>query len=158
MKVLGLRLSSSPQEKLTNELNEYYRIAEENPDDNKVHLRIAEVLMKMGEKKKAIEEYLYPATANCVTDNMSYANDVWPVISSSCTGCHSGVSPAGGIALENYTDVSGAAAIQPGNYGSLYGAISHASGNSPMPKNGNKLSDCTIAKIKAWIDQGMLEN
>ncbi|RLD79793.1 MAG: hypothetical protein DRJ15_08605 [Bacteroidetes bacterium] len=104
------------------------------------------------------EEYLYPATANCVIDNMSYANDVWPVISSSCTGCHSGVSPAGGIALENYTDVSGAAAIQPGNYGSLYGAISHASGNSPMPKNGNKLSDCTIAKIKAWIDQGMLEN
>ncbi len=69
MKVLGLRLSSSPQEKLTNELNEYYRIAEENPDDNKVHLRIAEVLMKMGEKKKAIEEYLY-AAENYEADNL----------------------------------------------------------------------------------------
>jgi len=104
------------------------------------------------------EEYLYPATANCDTDNMSYANDVWPVINASCTGCHSGANPSGGIKLENYTDVSAAGAIGEGNYGSLYGAISHASGNSPMPKNGTKLSDCTIAKIKAWIDQGMLDN
>ena len=104
------------------------------------------------------EEYLYPETANCVTDNMSYSNDVWPVISASCTGCHSGANPGGGISLENYTDVSASGAIEAGNYGSLYGAISHASGNTPMPKNGNKLSDCTISRIKAWIDQGMLDN
>ena len=104
------------------------------------------------------EEYLYPETAECTTDNMSYANDVWPVINASCTGCHSGTSPSGNISLENYTDVSAAAAISPGNYGSLYGTISHASGNSPMPKGGSKLSDCTISKIKAWIDQGAMEN
>ncbi len=104
------------------------------------------------------EEYLYPATADCNTDNMSYANDVWPVISSSCTGCHGGANPSGGIKLENYSDVSASGAIQAGNYGSLYGTISHASGNSPMPKNSDKLSDCTISKIKAWIDQGMLDN
>ncbi len=104
------------------------------------------------------EEYLYPETANCVTDNMSFASDVWPVINASCTGCHSGASPSGNIALENYADVAAAAAIQAGNYGSLYGVISHASGNSPMPKGSNKLSDCNIAKIKAWIDQGVADN
>lgn len=104
------------------------------------------------------EEELYPATANCDTENMSFANDVWPVISASCTSCHSGAAPGGGIKLENYTDVSASGAIDPGNYGSLYGAISHANGNSPMPKNSNKLSDCTISKIKAWIDQGMPDN
>lgn len=104
------------------------------------------------------EETLYLAVAACDTDNMSYSQDVWPVVSSSCTGCHSGASPAGGIPLENYADVSSSGAIDPGNYGSLYGSISHASGNSPMPKNGDKLPDCTISKIKAWIDQGMLEN
>ena len=103
------------------------------------------------------EEYLYNLTT-CDTDNMSYANDVWPVISASCTGCHGGASPEGGISLENYYDVAAAAAIVPGNYGSLYGAISHASGNSPMPKNSDKLPDCTISKIRAWIDQGTLEN
>jgi hypothetical protein len=104
------------------------------------------------------EEYLYPGTSNCNTEDMSYANDVWPVINSSCVGCHGGASPAGDIPLENYNDVAAAAAISPGNYGSLYGAISHASGNSPMPKNSDKLSDCTISKIKAWIDQGALDN
>lgn len=103
------------------------------------------------------EEYLYNLTA-CDTENMSYASDVWPVISASCTGCHSGASPEGGISLENYNDVAVASAIGPGNYGSLYGTISHASGNSPMPKNSNKLPDCTISKIKAWIDQGALDN
>ena len=61
MKVFGVNIGGAPQKKLTNELNEYYRIAEEDPDDNRVHLRIAEVLMKMGEKEKAIEEYLYAA-------------------------------------------------------------------------------------------------
>jgi mono/diheme cytochrome c family protein len=104
------------------------------------------------------KEELYPASANCETDNMSYANDVWPVINASCVGCHGGAAPAGDIPLENYTDVAAAAAINPGNYGSLYGAISHASGNSPMPKGSNKLSDCTVTKIKAWIDQGAQDN
>jgi hypothetical protein len=104
------------------------------------------------------EEYLYPETANCVTENMSFAADVWPVINASCTGCHGGASPSGNIALENHADVAAAAAISPGSYGSLYGVISHASGNSPMPKGSNKLSDCTIARIKAWIDQGAADN
>jgi cytochrome c553 len=89
---------------------------------------------------------------------MSFTGDVWPVINASCTGCHSGSSPSGNVSLENYSAIAAAAAIGAGNYGSLYGTISHASGNSPMPKGGSKLSDCTIAKIKAWIDQGALDN
>ena len=104
------------------------------------------------------EETLYPESATCVTENMSFTGDVWPVINASCTGCHSGSSPSGNISLENYSDVAAAAAIEAGNYGSLHGTISHASGNSPMPKGGSKLSDCTIAKIKAWMDQGAMDN
>lgn len=104
------------------------------------------------------EEELYPASANCETDNMSYANDVWPVINASCAGCHGGAAPAGDIPLENYNDVAASAAIGEGNYGSLYGSINHSSGNSPMPKGSDKLSDCTVAKIKAWIDQGAQDN
>ena len=61
MKVFGISVGSAPQKKLMNELSEYYKIAEERPDDNRVHLRIAEVLMKMKEQEKAIEEYLYAA-------------------------------------------------------------------------------------------------
>jgi len=104
------------------------------------------------------EETLYPASAECTTENMSFAGDVWPVINASCTGCHSGSSPSGNVSLENYSDVATAAAIGAGNYGSLYGTISHASGNSPMPKGGSKLSDCTVSQVKAWIDQGAPDN
>ncbi len=43
------------------ELNEYYQFAEEHPDDSRVHLRIAEELMKLGKNGKAIEEYMYAA-------------------------------------------------------------------------------------------------
>lgn len=49
------------QKKLTNELNEYYAFAEQHPDDIRVHLRIADVLMKLDQKYKAIEEYLHAA-------------------------------------------------------------------------------------------------
>lgn len=104
------------------------------------------------------EEELYPASANCETDNVSYAADIWPVINSRCVGCHGGASPAGDIPLENYDDVAASAAISEGSYGSLYGTISHASGNSPMPKGSDKLSDCTVSKFKAWIDQGSQNN
>lgn len=41
--------------------------------------------------------------------------------------------------------------------GRLYAAISHT-GPSPMPKGGNKLSDCDIQLIKSWIDNGILNN
>jgi hypothetical protein len=104
------------------------------------------------------EEYLYPQSATCNTDNMSFASDIKPVIDASCIGCHGGAAPSGNISLETYDDVAAAAAINPGNYGSLYGAVSHAPGNSPMPKSADKLPDCTIDQIKAWIDQGAMDN
>jgi hypothetical protein len=104
------------------------------------------------------EEYLYPQSAICETENMSYTNDIKPLLDASCVGCHSGASPSGNISLDTYDAVATAAAIDPGSYGSLYGAVSHASGNSPMPKSADKLPDCTIDQIKAWIDQGALDN
>ena len=46
MKLTRLFAGSNSQKKLSNELNEYYAFAESNPDDIRVHLRIADVLMK----------------------------------------------------------------------------------------------------------------
>jgi len=40
----------------------------------------------------------------------------------------------------------------------LMGTIKHESGWSPMPKNGNKLSDCKIQKIDRWILDGTPNN
>jgi hypothetical protein len=42
--------------------------------------------------------------------------------------------------------------------GKLFGSISHVSGYSAMPKNGNQLTDCQISMVKIWIYQGAPEN
>lgn len=61
MKLPRLFAGTNSQKKLTKELTEYYAFAESNPDDIRVHLRIADVLMKLGQRHKAIEEYLHAA-------------------------------------------------------------------------------------------------
>lgn len=105
------------------------------------------------------EEDLYPGDGQpCDTTNVTFSGTVFPVISANCTSCHSGAVPQGNISLVNYATISAQAKIDPGNAGSLYGAISHNPGNSPMPKNGNKLTDCTIMQIKKWIDEGTPNN
>jgi hypothetical protein len=105
------------------------------------------------------EECLYPeGTTSCDTMNVTYSQNVWPVINDNCINCHSGGTPSGNISLENYDDIRASALIPAGNYGSLYGVISHAPGNSPMPKNAPKLPDCNIKQIEIWIEQGAPEN
>ncbi len=37
---------------------------------------------------------------------ITFSGNIWPVIQTSCTGCHSGTSPSGGVTLENYSNVS----------------------------------------------------
>lgn len=98
-------------------------------------------------------EELYPDNGNCDTTNVSFSNGVWPILESNCYGCHSGSAPAGNISVENYNDV-----VKLVENGKLMGTIRHEPGFSPMPKGGNKLSDCNIAKLEAWINAGYHEN
>jgi len=61
MKLRSLLFGASPEKRLVNELNAFYAFAEEHPDDMRVHLRIADVLMKLGQRHKAIEQYIHAA-------------------------------------------------------------------------------------------------
>jgi hypothetical protein len=91
--------------------------------------------------------------AVCNTTNVTFSQIVNPLIITNCRGCHSGPNPSGGIFLGDYAGVRSASAS-----GSLYGAISHAPGFIPMPRNRGPLPDCEVAQIKAWIDAGMQNN
>jgi mono/diheme cytochrome c family protein len=95
----------------------------------------------------------------CDTVNVTFSGTIWPeIIQSYCFGCHNGANASGGIHLENHGQVATAAAIPAGQYGSLWGAVTHAAGNSAMPKNQAKLSDCKIAQLSKWIDDGTPNN
>lgn len=94
-----------------------------------------------------------PNVAGCVTENMSYSVDIAPVLDTYCVGCHGGNVPSGGIDLSHHAGVKSVA-----DNGRLFGAITWTTGFSPMPQGGEKLPDCTIDKIKTWVDAGALNN
>jgi hypothetical protein len=92
---------------------------------------------------------LMTSTSDCDTINMTYTQDIEPIMNNSCVGCHSGSAPSASISLSNYNEVKAQA-----TNGNLMGVINHAAGYSPMPKNSPKMDDCTISKIQAWINNG----
>ena len=83
----------------------------------------------------------------------SYSQNVVPVLQQYCYSCHSGGFPSGNIVMGNY-----AADKALASKGSLYGSINHSFGYKAMPQGGAKLGSCQIARIKKWIDDGMLNN
>ncbi|MFZ1677237.1 MAG: c-type cytochrome domain-containing protein [Saprospiraceae bacterium] len=89
----------------------------------------------------------------CVTTNVSYAGFVAPLLSTYCVGCHSGGAPSGGIPLSTYANVKAMATS-----GRLYGSIAWSTGFKTMPQGSTKLSQCSIDKIKGWIDEGANNN
>ena len=100
------------------------------------------------------EDLLYPDSGNCDTSAVTYSGSVRTALQNNgCLGCHAGSTPSGNVLLDNYNSVK----IYVHN-GKLYGAISHSAGYSPMPQGGNKMTNCTISQIKAWIDAGALNN
>jgi len=101
------------------------------------------------------EELLYGTPAPCTdtVGTVSYQAKVVPILQANCYGCHSGSAPSGGQAMGTYTADKAMATS-----GKLIGTISHATGFSPMPKGGSKLSACKIAVIQKWISAGAPNN
>lgn len=94
------------------------------------------------------------ACQDCDTSGViKYSQHIAPLMQTYCVGCHSNTSPGGNINLTTYNYVK----TQVTN-GKLYGSVIWSAGISPMPKNGNKLSDCKITLIKKWIDAGATNN
>lgn len=92
---------------------------------------------------------------NCDTTDITYAADIVPILQSNCYSCHGENTNSGsmGIVLEGYDNIKPKA-----DNGTLIGVITHAAGFPPMPKDGAKLSECNINKIRAWIDEGAQDN
>ena len=94
-----------------------------------------------------------PGYGGCSTEAMSFSADIQPILKSSCTGCHGGTNPQGGIELVTYSGV-----VQMAQNGKLLGSVKKETGYIAMPPAGNGLTGCSIDRLQAWIDQGMLNN
>jgi hypothetical protein len=88
----------------------------------------------------------------CDTLNLvTFSGVIGPVIQKSCTGCHKGTAPNGGVKLENYDDVAVVASS-----GLLMNAL-RGSGVAIMPPAGS-LSTCRIRQFDLWINNGYQNN
>lgn len=99
-----------------------------------------------------VEEILYPTTT-CDTIDMSYAQDIVPILDGQCYVCHGNGANQGGIEIGDYQALK----VWIDN-GRFRGAVRHDAGFSPMPKNAAKLPDCQVAKIEAWLNSGSPNN
>ncbi len=90
---------------------------------------------------------------NCDTNSVSRLKNITPILNKWCVGCHNSSNALGGVNLSTYSSI---VLSIPNN--KFMGSINHESGISPMPKNGNKLSDCEIKTIQIWINAGYPDN
>lgn len=98
------------------------------------------------------EDQLYPQpTTGCDTANISFATHVQPVLNQYCATpqCHDAITKSFTHDLSNY---EGAKTVA--EKGRLLGSINREPGFLHMPKNMDKLGDCEIAKITAWVNAG----
>lgn len=83
----------------------------------------------------------------CDSSNSTFHGAVQPMMNKYCVGCHSAGNASGGVDLSTYTAIK--KAINQNLMISL-----EQNGYFPMPKGGNKLSDCCINQVKKWIANG----
>lgn len=99
---------------------------------------------------------LYPpsTSATCDSTNVTYSVTVTGIINSYCMQCHStnNSGGSGGILLDSYSALNNYVAS-----GQLMGDVKQQSGFFPMPPN-TKLSNCDIAKLQKWVNDGAPNN
>lgn len=97
---------------------------------------------------------LYPPNTSGICDsiNVTYSSTISSIISNYCQGCHNASTASGGIVLNNYSQVNSNAVN-----GKLIGTVKQLSGYVAMPP-GSKLSDCDIAKLQKWVNDGAPNN
>lgn len=89
----------------------------------------------------------------CTPTAVSYLNEVVPILQANCYVCHTGPSPSGGVVMGNHAND-----LVIARNGRLLGVIRHDAGYSAMPPAGDKLADCNITTIAAWITEGAANN
>ena|ERR1700761_2496775 len=88
---------------------------------------------------------------------ISYATEIVPILQANCSvnnsSCHSAGNNASGYNFSTYPAFGAEAAN-----GDLINAITWTGSVPQMPLGEPQLSECNIAIIKKWVDQGHLNN
>lgn len=102
--------------------------------------------------KKENQEDILGDTIFCADTNVSYVNNIQPILQSNCYECHSAAIATNGINLETYQGV-----VDAINAGYVLPQIKHEVLPN-MPYGRPKLNDCIIATIEQWVLEGKQNN
>lgn len=96
------------------------------------------------------KESMYPPVGSCDTSNTTWSKDIQPMVQASCarSGCHD-ASASAGIDLSGYTGTK--MIVDNGSFLRVVEAGS-------MPKGAAKWDDCSISKLRRWINNGASNN
>ena len=91
----------------------------------------------------------------CDTLNLTYSNDIKPILEANCYSCHDNTNSCScNFNIQNFEELK-AMLVN----GTLISAINRIPGyRYQMPYGKPKLPDCTIKKISAWNNAGHLQN
>ncbi len=90
----------------------------------------------------------------CDTIEISYSATIAVIIENNCfTNCHNGSAPTSGFLLSNYNALK--AKVDDNR---LLGALNQQVGFVPMPLSQPLIPACDRAQIKAWVEDGALDN
>ena len=115
--------------------------------------------------KDNLQELQKDDPGNSVCDTsfaVSYQNDIVPILTIDCYECHSQANAptlASGNVLEGYSSVMAFVDLNDPSNSKLLCTIQHECFPfMPQQLGLPKISDCKIARIEAWINQGALNN
>lgn len=95
-----------------------------------------------------------PVVDTCETEGISYTTGISAILNASCAvaGCH--VVGGGAFAMDDYTS-----AFVAVGFNRIVGSINHSDGFLPMPypSGSDKISQCNIDKLTAWVNSGAPE-
>ena len=98
--------------------------------------------------EKNVEEDHEIKTLDCSVVKAYYTENVAPILSSNCIGCHSGSTASAGLHLDSYTSVY--SAIKSGN---VWDRVTRVQGsNGFMPQGGQKLSNANLDILQTFFD------
>jgi hypothetical protein len=110
------------------------------------------LLVSLGSCSSDNEEDLF-GNDICDTENVSYAEFIAPTMQTFCNSCHSAAAPSAGIITATYEGLRVIALD-----GRLVGVVNHEAGYPPMPQGQPILHECVRLKIRAWVEDGALNN
>lgn len=118
-------------------------------------LVIAVMICLISACKSDNEQDLY-SVPDCDSTAMSFESDILPIVNEHCSSCHGGLTPTAGLLLETYDQIKTSA--NNSTYSGMINRIEREKNDPLLMPMGYKLPQCQIDQIKAWVNQGSLNN